>query len=140
MKNKLFVLALLSTGMLFTACNGGENVDSGKASVSVVQNVAVDGITLDNETLSLDAGYTAKLTALVTPEGAANKKVVWTSANEQVATVDDTGLVTGVNFGETVITATTEDGNYTATCDVSVNGYHVSETVFTNIGKVENNA
>ena len=140
MKNKLFVLALLSTGMLFTACNGGENVDSGKASVSVVENVAVDGITLDNETLSLDAGYTAKLTALVTPEGAANKKVVWTSANEQVATVDDTGLVTGVNFGETVITATTEDGNYTATCDVSVNGYHVSETVFTNIGKVENNA
>lgn len=140
MKNKLFVLALLSTGMLFTACNGGENVDSGKASVSVVQNVAVDGITLDNETLSLDAGYTAQLTALVTPEGAANKKVVWTSANEQVATVDDTGLVTGVNFGETVITATTEDGNYTATCDVSVNGYHVSRTVFTNIGKIENNA
>ena len=45
MKNKLFVLALLSTGMLFTACNGGENVDSGKASVSVVENVAVDGIT-----------------------------------------------------------------------------------------------
>lgn len=139
MKNKLLVLALLSTGMLFTACNGGGNVDSGKVSQGEEQKVAVDGITLDNETLQVDAGFTAQLTALVTPEGAANKKVVWTSANEQVATVDESGLVTGVNFGETTITATTEDGNYTATCDVSVNGYHVSEKVFSNIGKIENN-
>ena len=53
------------------------------------------------------------------PENATNKKVTWTTNNDQVATVND-GVVTAVGEGTTTITVTTEDGKKTATCTVTV--------------------
>ena len=82
--------------------------------------VAVRGIALEKDTLSLREGRTATLTATVTPEDATNKNVVWSSDNEDVATVDQNGVVTAVGRGEATITVTTEDGNKTATCTVTV--------------------
>ena len=82
--------------------------------------VAVESVSLDQETLTLTEGSTATLTATVAPEDATNKNVTWTSDNEEVAKVEN-GVVTAVAAGSANITVTTEDGGYTATCAVTVN-------------------
>lgn len=82
--------------------------------------VAVESVSLDQETLTLAEGENAKLTATVLPENATNKNVTWTSDNADVATVEN-GTVTAVAEGTANITVTTEDGEHTATCAVTVN-------------------
>lgn len=54
------------------------------------------------------------------PTNATNRNVTWKSDNESVATVSKSGVVTPVSNGTADITATTEDGNFTATCQVTV--------------------
>lgn len=81
--------------------------------------IAVTGICLDLEEMTVQAGDTETLTATVYPENATNKGVTWDSDNAAVATVSD-GLVTAVAEGEAVITATTVDGAYSVSCDVTV--------------------
>jgi beta-xylosidase/glucan-binding YG repeat protein/uncharacterized protein YjdB len=78
------------------------------------------GVTLDSKTLSLAPGNTAQLTATVEPSDAVNKNVKWTSSDEKVVTVDSNGKITAVADGTTTITVTTEDGNFTDTCIVTV--------------------
>lgn len=80
----------------------------------------VTGITLDQTTASVPANKTLTLTATVAPADAANKNIIWTSSDETIATVVD-GVVTPQAVGGPVtITARTEDGNFTATCAVTV--------------------
>ena len=86
--------------------------------VTVVQPVT--GITLDKEEITINVNETAKLTASIIPEDAGIKTVIWSSDDESVATVDNTGKVAAVGRGTVTITATTEDGGYTATCEVTV--------------------
>lgn len=62
--------------------------------------------------IDLEINETVQLTAEVLPETATDKTVVWTSSNPSVATVTETGLVTAVSGGETVITATNSAGQY----------------------------
>ena len=76
---------------------------------------------------------TKQLTAVVYPTNAENKNVTWTSNNNDVATVDDTGLVTAKAVGTATITATTEDGGHTDTCVVTVTNNATKEvTMFVN--------
>ncbi len=82
--------------------------------------IYVSGITLDQTEISLTPGESSKLTATVTPPDATDASVVWSSGDENVATVDNTGKVTAVGKGETIITATTTDQGLTATCKVTV--------------------
>jgi hypothetical protein len=90
-----------------------------------VKTTAVTGITLDKTSLSVAAGQTFTLVPTITPANATNTKVTWSSDTKSVATVNSsTGLVT-VNTGATAtatttITATTQDGNKTAECLVTV--------------------
>ena len=90
--------------------------------VIVTDSVSVKGVTLDKDKLELFDGEVAKLTATVLPENATNKKVIWKSSDESVATVDQNGNVTITNpkgiSALTTITVTTEDGGYTAICTV----------------------
>ena len=79
----------------------------------------VTGVTLNTETLELFTGGSATLTATVEPSDAANQNVTWQSDNANVATVEG-GTVTAVGAGETTITVQTQDGNYTASCTVTV--------------------
>lgn len=82
--------------------------------------IAVTGVTLNNTSLSIYEGNTYQLTATVEPANAANKTVTWNSSNSGVATVASNGKVTAVSSGTATITVTTEDGNKTATCTVTV--------------------
>lgn len=81
--------------------------------------IDVTGVSLDKETLSLvqDSSYT--LTATITPSDATNKKLIWKSEDEDIATVVN-GKVTAKSVGTTTITVSTDDGDYTATCKVDV--------------------
>lgn len=82
-------------------------------------NVSVTGVTLSSNSESLTVGETTTLTATVAPSNATNKNVSWSSSNEDVATVSD-GTITALDAGSTTITVTTEDGEKTATCAVTV--------------------
>ena len=82
--------------------------------------VAVTGVTLDKTTADVEGGKTVTLTATIAPENATNKNVTWESDDEDVATVNEDGVVTGVAEGTANITVTTVDGNKTATCVVTV--------------------
>lgn len=82
--------------------------------------VAVTGVTLNRSELTVDRNGTAQLTAAVEPANAANQKVTWRSGAPAVATVDRSGLVTGVAEGTALITVTTDDGAFMAKCTVTV--------------------
>ena len=85
------------------------------------ETVAVTGVTLDKSTAKLtEKGQTVDLTATVAPENATNKNVIFETSNEKAATVDENGKVTAVANGKATITVTTEDGEKTAACEVTV--------------------
>jgi len=85
-----------------------------------VEDVKVTGVTLDKTSLSLEIDDSAKLTATVKPDNATNKNVTWSSSDASVASVDQKGNVKALKAGTTTITVTTKDGNYKATCTITV--------------------
>lgn len=81
---------------------------------------AVTGVTVAPTTASIAVAATRQMTATVAP-GGANQAVTWTSATPSVATVNSSGLVTGVSAGTSVITATSvADGTKTGTATITV--------------------
>ena len=88
--------------------------------VTVEEHIAVTGVTLDRTDLILTKDETYALTASVIPSNADNQVVSWTSDHPEIASVDEAGNVKGLADGTAVITVTTEDGNYTAQCTVTV--------------------
>ncbi|NOU98601.1 family 43 glycosylhydrolase [Paenibacillus planticolens] len=80
----------------------------------------VEGVTLDQSTLTVKETFSKQLIASIVPKYAYDKRIIWTSDNPTVATVSDTGVVTGVSVGEATITATTVDGSFTAQSHVNV--------------------
>ena len=84
-------------------------------------NPSVESVTLDVTNRELLVNDQLQLTATVNPGYVANKNVVWTSSNTDVATVDANGLVTAVAAGSATITATSAaDNTKTATCTIAV--------------------
>lgn len=114
------------------ACNAGSAVITVKScrfenitaccKVSVLKKeYPATGVFLDKSILRLNKGEEYVLKATVLPENATNKNVIWVSENDLVATVDEEGEVTAVSGGTSVITVKTSDGNFSATCKVTVN-------------------
>lgn len=89
-------------------------------SYSERQIINVTGINLNMQTNTLNIGDEFTLEAEVLPENATNKNVIWSTSDENIATVDSNGKVKGIGEGTATITATTQDGNKTATCTVEV--------------------
>ena len=82
-------------------------------------NVSVESVSLNITSHSLRVDEILQLNATILPSEATNKNVSWLSSNDTVATVVD-GLVTAKSDGNCIITVTTQDGNKTATCNISV--------------------
>lgn len=82
--------------------------------------VAVSSVSLNKPSTSIEAGQSEQLTATVSPAGADDPSVTWSSDNTSVATVDQNGNVSALAPGTATITVTTTDGNKTATCTVTV--------------------
>ena len=93
-----------------------EHTNNDQTDLSVV--VPVTGISLNKNETTIARGATEQLTATVVPEGTGST-VAWSSDNEEVATVDQNGLVTAVGKGTANITATA--GGQSASCKVTVN-------------------
>lgn len=88
----------------------------------------VESISLDKSNLQMYVGKTATLVATVSPSNANNPAVTWTSSNPDVASVNESGVITALTEGNTTITASSVDGNKTATCSVSVAEFIPSST------------
>ena len=82
--------------------------------------IIASGISLGTDSVSLQEGTETALSAAVLPEDASNKTVIWESADPSIASVDQNGVVTAVNYGTTTIRAMTWNRKYTAECRVSV--------------------
>lgn len=80
----------------------------------------VSFVTLNKENLNLIVGTKETLQATITPDTAENKKVIWSSSDEEVATVSKEGEVTAIKEGTATITVTTEDRNKKEECLVTV--------------------
>lgn len=91
------------------------------ATTKVTVTTKVESITLDKTEGILNVGNTVTITATVAPEVATNPAVTWSSSDESVATVDETGKITAVATGNATITATSNsDADVNATYDVTV--------------------
>lgn len=104
----------------------GDNGGIDELEVGIGVNEEDMSISLDRDTLTLEEGQSAQLTATVLPSHATNKNVIWTSSQPAVVSVDNTGLVKGLivpegsESVEVTITATTEYGGKTDTCTVTL--------------------
>ena len=90
-------------------------------------DIALESISIP-KTLTVKMGNTLKITPTFTPEKATNKIVTWTSSDETVATVSNAGVITPKKIGSTIITITSQDGNKTATCTVTVTSTNTPST------------
>lgn len=77
-------------------------------------------IMLNKDVGTLDINGTLKFIATITPEEISNQKVIWKSSNEEVAKINENGVVKGLQIGTTTITAETEDGKCSTSCEVMV--------------------
>lgn len=97
---------LFGVCLLLCACN-----DDDKAAIE---------ISLNKNELLLEEGSSERLVASFNPAGTNLEAHSWKSANPQIASVDETGMVTAIKEGSTKITATALNGGNTATCNLTV--------------------
>jgi uncharacterized protein YjdB len=122
-------VATVNASGLVTAVAAGtaaitvKTVDGNKTATSAITVAAipVSSAAVSPASASLYAGNTQQLSVTISPANATNKNVTWSSSNSAVATVNSSGLVTAVSAGTATITATTQDGNKTASAAITVN-------------------
>jgi uncharacterized protein YjdB len=90
------------------------------ASTVVTVTIGVQLITLNASSIALLKGNTFQAVSTIVPSNATNKTISWTSAMSNVATVSNTGLITGINNGTTIVSVFSQDGNKTASIIVRV--------------------
>ena len=122
------VVTGVGVGTAYITCTSEDNPFAAQR-CKVGVSVPVGGVSLDKNELSLYETATALLTAVVLPNNATNKKVIWSSSDTSVATVNSKGLVRAVKAGNCVITCTTKNRNKTATCKVIVEKTILSTSV-----------
>lgn len=92
-----------------------------KYNIIVSNPVAVSGISLDVTNACITVGENLQLQETIVPNNATNKNVTWDTSNNEVAIVDEEGLVTGVGIGSCQITATAKgNSNIKASCTITV--------------------
>ncbi len=112
----------LSDGKIYNIKVVAKN-EKGENELVVIEAIQqlVKTITLDKTTAIMKPNATLQLTATVLPENAENKILEWSSSNESIATVSDTGLVTAKTAGSVSIIAKATDGSeVTASCNITV--------------------
>ena len=97
------------------------SVDTNKTATCIVSVfIPVENVVLDQENLTLAKGSEKRLQATVSPSNATDKSIEWKSSDENIATVDQDGVVTAVGQGQAIITATSVDGGFSSSCNVTV--------------------
>lgn len=91
-----------------------------KAYIGSEEEKVPQSIKLDKTSEKVLLGTTSKLIAKVSPDNIKNKRIYFASNNKEVATVNECGEITAHSLGTADITATSENGNITATCKIIV--------------------
>lgn len=105
-----------TANIIVTAADGGIS-----DSIAVtVTSIKVTSVQLDADAFTLLEGQKKQLTATILPSNSYDQKITWHAANEAIASVDSTGMVTAIAEGITQIVATTRDGGKTASATVTV--------------------
>ena len=126
---KAVVTALQEGEAIITA-----SVDSITVTCKITVNpTKLEGISFDQTEKTVKEGESFVLTPVFTPENASNKKVIWTSSNQSIATVDQGGKVSTHSFGECIIKAISEDGGFEAICKLIVLEPTIEEAIKVNI-------
>ena len=107
------------TATITATTTDGTNISK---TCSVTVKTPVTGVTVSPTTLTLNVGGTYTLAKTISPSGASNQNVVWSTNNTAVAIVDSSGKVTAVSRGACSITCTSsENSSYKSSCSVTVN-------------------
>ena len=85
-----------------------------------IGDAKVTGVKLNLSELTLAPNKEANLIATIMPSDAKNKNLTWKSSNESIVSVDKNGHLKALKEGNVIITVVTKDGNYEATCKVTV--------------------
>ena len=125
-------VATVAGGVITAIKAGSVNITAktanGKTAVCKVKvKIPVESVTLDKAELLLETGASGTLKAEILPKEATDKKITWTSSDENIATVNSSGNVKAVKAGTATITATA-DGK-SATCTVKVGAVVESVTI-----------
>ena len=120
-------VATVSDTGLVTAVSAGSaaitvrTVDGSYSDICNVTVIApVTGVSVNPTATTISAGNIRSITHTITPSNATDQSVAWSSNNTAVATVSSSGVVTAVGAGTATITVTTNDGGFTASCNVTV--------------------
>ncbi|MBQ8015566.1 MAG: leucine-rich repeat protein [Clostridia bacterium] len=100
--------------------DGTNLVEETEVVVKMPEETRVTGVTLSETTAELQVDAEKYLFANVAPDFATDTSVVWSSTDNSIATVDENGLVKGINPGSANIVVTTVDGGFTAECDITI--------------------
>ncbi|MCR5050733.1 MAG: C10 family peptidase [Paludibacteraceae bacterium] len=82
--------------------------------------IAVTGITMTTDQVTMRLEELYQFTAQVQPDSATNRGYTWTSSDEDIVSIDASGLAEALSPGTVTITATTVEGDYSASCEVTV--------------------
>ncbi|MBR0439781.1 MAG: S8 family serine peptidase, partial [Bacilli bacterium] len=96
----------------------GEFISS--CTVTVKEPVPVTGVNITESSVSIEKDSTHQLVWEITPSNASNQNVIFVSDKDEIATVDENGLITAVGKGTTTIRILTEDGEFEDECEVTV--------------------
>lgn len=113
--------------------NNGYNVIQTKTKIIVnpsSETIGIESISLSQNSLSINKGETATLNANISPAGATNKNVTWSANNSNISLTPNalSCEILGNTAGSSVVTVTSEDGNKTASCNITINESQPSET------------
>lgn len=99
---------------------GGQRTCGFRINKKEYSNIRVKSITLQEKEILLGLGNSRQLTAIITPEDAYNKTILWSSSNNKIAAVTPDGVVTALKEGKVTIKATSQDSGKSAVCKVTV--------------------
>ncbi|NMB96873.1 MAG: Ig domain-containing protein [Clostridiaceae bacterium] len=128
--NKLMRGAVLSRqhGRVSIWYNG---VVEGEFTIYHAPPVPVTGLTIDDgDNLNIEVGQSLNLTATISPNNATDKTIIWSSSDPDIVSVDDDGLITGVDVGGPVVIKATSANNSGAYDEIDINVIPTEEMAF----------
>ena len=108
-QTKTILLFVLLVSMVVVSCNNNPT-----------KIVPISSLSFDNETIFLNLNDIRTLETTIEPINATNKDLKWSSSDESVATISENGEITAISEGQAIITVTTLDGGFSASCEVIV--------------------
>jgi uncharacterized protein YjdB len=125
-----------ASGVLNVVFRPIANFDYAAVNAIEVGLTPLTSVAVNPSTASVGVGDTTRLSAAILPANATNQKVVWSSSNTSVVSVDGTGLVRGVSPGTATITVTTNESQKTASSTVTAANIAVSGVTVTSTASV----